>query len=79
MKKGKYGNFLTVVLIILIVAIIGLIGYFGYTIIKGKDSNATAAKAIEEFDSNLDTDENTNDDEQYSMEGAANTNSNNRK
>lgn len=53
MGANRYSSFLTIILIITIVVIVVLLGILGYNIIKKNKTEIEAAKAIAEFEQNV--------------------------
>lgn len=62
MFEKKYSKFLTVLIIIIVIALVGLLGYLGYDMIKNNRTKANVASALQEWETNVDSNK-KNDEE----------------
>lgn len=61
-NNSKYGNLLTILLIITIIAIIGILFIIGYKVYKAHEINIGAVEAVKEFESNINENNETEDE-----------------
>lgn len=62
MGESKYGKLLTVILVLVVVAVLALLGFLGFDVYKKFTTEKEVAHVIEDYDSNLNTTQNTTTD-----------------
>lgn len=55
MSEGRYGKILTIILGIVVIAVIILLGFLGYDVYRKKTDDRDASKALDDFDTQLNT------------------------